>query len=365
LAELLAPLLMIVPWVVAVLTAVVLMVWVERRMSALIQDRRGPNRLGPLGLFQAIADAAKFIFKESLTPAGADRPLYLLAPLLALLPALTTFVVIPFGPAIEVSERTLRMLVVDTDTGVMLFLALASLGVYSLVMAGYSSNNKYSLLGSLRAAAQMISYELALTLSVVAVLLPATSLNLAAVVDYQVSKQWLGFLPGWNVFPQALGFLVFLVASFAETNRLPFDLPEAESELVAGYHTEYSAMRFALFFMGEYMAMTTLSALGVTLYFGGWTLPGVDLAAVAATVAGWCGAPQLFGLPLASWLGPLFGFGVLMAKVALWLLFFVWVRWTFPRFRYDQLMRLGWKVLLPLALVNLVAIAMLTVGGVL
>ena len=364
-AELLAPLLMIALWAAAVLTAVVLMVWVERRMSALMQDRKGPNRLGPLGLFQAIADAAKFIFKESLTPAGVDRPLYLLAPLLALLPALTTFVVIPFGPEIEVAGQTLRMLVIDTDTGVMLFLALASLGVYALVMAGYSSNNKYSLLGSLRASAQMISYELALTLSVVAVLVPASSLNLATVVDYQLGKQWLGFLPGWNVFPQALGFLVFLVAAFAETNRLPFDLPEAESELVAGYHTEYSAMRFALFFMGEYMAMTTLSALGVTLYFGGWTLPGVELPAVAAALAGGVGNPALFGLALSTWLAPLLGFGVLMGKVALFLVFFVWVRWTFPRFRYDQLMRLGWKVLLPLALVNLVVIAVLTVAGVL
>ena len=366
-AELLAPLLMIALWAAAVLTAVVIMVWIERRMSALMQDRRGPNRLGPLGLFQAIADAAKFIFKESLTPSGVDRPLYLLAPLLALLPALTTFVVIPFGPEIEVAGETLRMLVVDTDTGVMLFLALASLGVYALVMAGYSSNNKYSLLGSLRASAQMISYELALTLSVVAVLVPAESLNLVDVINYQVhpENRWLGVLPGWNVFPQALGFLVFLVAAFAETNRLPFDLPEAESELVAGYHTEYSGMRFALFFMGEYMAMTTLSALGVTLYFGGWTLPGVDLVAVAAAVAGWAGDPVLFGLALSSWLAPLLGFGVLIGKVGLFLLFFVWVRWTFPRFRYDQLMRLGWKVLLPLALVNLVAVAALTVGGIL
>lgn len=340
--EFLATLVKIGLWVGALLTAVPIMVWIERRMSALMQDRSGPNRLGPLGLFQAIADAAKFIFKESLTPSGVDRPLYLLAPLLAIVPALTTFVVIPMGPSAEVAGRTIEMVVVGADTGVMLFLALSSLGVYALVMAGYSSNNKYSLLGSIRASAQMVSYELALTMSVVSVLLPAGSLRLADVVQYQVDHRWLGFIPGWNVLPQALGFLVFLIASFAETNRLPFDLPEAESELVAGYHTEYSAMRFALFFMGEYMSMITLSALGVTLYFGGWTLPGLALT----------------GIP-----GALTGFLVLLGKVSLFMLFFVWVRWTYPRFRYDQLMRLGWKVLLPLALINFVMTASLTVAG--
>ncbi len=326
-------------WLVALLSVVPIMVWVERRGSALIQDRRGPNRVGPLGLFQALADAAKFLFKEDIVPAAADRPLYLLAPVLALVPALTTFVVIPFGPDVEVGGRTVRLIVANADTGVLLLLALASLGVYSLVMAGYSSNNKYSLLGSVRASAQMISYELALTLSVVAVLVPVGSLRLDDVVRAQQ-----GGLLDWHVFPQAIGFLVFVVAAFAETNRLPFDLPEAESELVGGYHTEYSSMKFALFFMGEYMSMTTLSALGATLYLGGWHLPGIPF-------------PD-------HWLGAaLTGFGILMAKVAAFMLFFVWVRWSFPRFRFDQLMRLGWKVLLPLALLNLVLVAALTVGG--
>jgi NADH-quinone oxidoreductase subunit H len=319
------------------LNVVPVMVWVERRGSALMQDRPGPNRLGPLGLFQALADALKFMFKEDLTPSAVDRPLYLMAPVLGLLPALTTFVVIPFGPDVVFRGHLYSMVIAPAETGVLLFLALASLGVYSLVMAGYASNNKYSLLGSMRASAQLISYELALTLAVVAVVVPVGSFQLADVVDYQNRHPW-------NVLPQIVGFLVFLVAAFAETNRLPFDLPEAESELVAGFHTEYSAMRFATFFMSEYISMTSLSALGVTLYFGGWTLPGLHLHGFLAAAV---------------------GLAVLFTKVAFCLAFFVWVRWTFPRFRYDQLMRLGWKVLLPLAIVNLLVVAALTLAGVL
>ena len=330
-------------WMVLVLQVTPIMVWVERRGSALIQDRLGPNRVGPLGLFQSLADALKFLLKEDITPLEADKFLHRLAPMLALVPAMTTFLVIPLGPEIEVGGRRISLMVVDADTGVLLLLALASLGVYSLVIAGYSSNNKYSLMGSIRATAQMISYELALTLSVVAVLMPVGSFRLDEVVLYQQGT-WLGFLPRWNVFPQFIGFAVFLIASFAETNRLPFDLPEAESELVGGYHTEYSSMKFALFFMGEYMSMATLSALAATLFLGGWHFPGLDYS-------GW-------------WLWTaLQGIAVLMAKATAFLLFFVWVRWTFPRFRFDQLLRLGWKVLLPLAVVNLVLVAALTVGG--
>ena len=326
-------------WLAVLLSTAPIMLWVERRGSALMQDRRGPNRVGPLGLFQGLADAVKFLFKEDIIPAGADRPLYLLAPILALVPALTTFVVIPFGPVVDVGGKAVNLIVADVDTGVLLLLALASLGVYSLVMAGYSSDNKYSLLGAVRASAQMISYELALTLSVVAVLVPVGSFRL----DDVVAAQQQGL---WNVVPQFLGFLVFLVASFAETNRLPFDLPEAESELVAGYHTEYSSMKFALFFMGEYMSMATLSALAATLYFGGWYFPGIDYTGPWLWVA-------------------IKALTVLVAKIGVFMLFFVWVRWSFPRFRFDQLMRLGWKVLLPLALLNLVVIAALTVAGVL
>jgi NADH-quinone oxidoreductase subunit H len=319
------------------LNVVPVMVWVERRGSALMQDRPGPNRLGPLGLFQALADALKFMFKEDVTPAAVDRPLYLMAPVIGLLPALTTFAVVPFGPDVTLRGHLYTMVIAPAQTGVLLFLAIASLGVYSLVMAGYASNNKYSLLGSIRASSQLISYELALTLSVLTAILPVSSFRLSDVVDYQVRH-------GWNVLPQAIGFLVFLVAAFAETNRLPFDLPEAESELVAGFHTEYSAMRFATFFMAEYISMTSLSALGATLYFGGWTLPWVHFSGVA---------------------GAAVGLAVLFGKVSCFLAFFVWVRWTFPRFRYDQLMRLGWKVLLPLAILNLIVVAALTLGGVL
>ncbi|MBV8202354.1 MAG: NADH-quinone oxidoreductase subunit NuoH [Acidobacteria bacterium] len=319
------------------LNVVPVMVWVERRGSALMQDRPGPNRLGPFGLFQALADALKFMFKEDVTPAAVDRPLYLMAPVIGLLPALTTFAVVPFGPDVTVRGHLYSMVIAPAQTGVLLFLALASLGVYSLVMAGYASNNKYSLLGSIRASSQLISYELALTLAVLTAILPVSSFRLADVVEYQ--RQHV-----WNVLPQIVGFVVFLVAAFAETNRLPFDLPEAESELVAGFHTEYSAMRFATFFMSEYISMTSLSALGATLYFGGWTLPWVDVGGL---------------------LGVAVGLAVLFGKVACFLAFFVWVRWTFPRFRYDQLMRLGWKVLLPLAILNLIVVAALTVGGVL
>jgi len=319
------------------LTTIPVMVWVERRGGAMMQDRPGPNRLGPLGLFQPLADAGKFIFKEDILPSEADRFLYLLAPVLALIPAFSTYVVIPLGPTIEIQGEQVPMMVAPAETGVLLFLALASLGVYSLVVAGWASNNKYSLLGSIRASAQMISYELALTLSVVAVLLPVGSFRLDRVVEYQVDGVW-------NIIPQCIGFLVFLVAAFAETNRLPFDLPEAESELVAGYHTEYSAMRFACFFMGEYAAMTVLSALAATLYLGGWHLPGVDFASMGI-------------------LGVVLGAAVLIAKVACFLFFFVWVRWSFPRFRFDQLMAIGWKGLLPLSIINLIWVAAASLAG--
>jgi NADH-quinone oxidoreductase subunit H len=313
-----------------------IMVWVERRGAGLIQDRPGPNRVGPFGLFQPLADALKFMFKEDVTPAQADKPLYLLAPVLALMPAFTTLVVIPFGPDLTAFGRTIPLVVTNVDTGVLLFLAISSLGVYSLVMAGYASNNKFSLLGSIRASAQLISYELALTISVLAVLIPVNSFRLSDVVAYQQAHHI------WNCIPQILGCIVFLISAFAETNRLPFDLPEAESELVAGFHTEYGAMRFALFFQGEYSNMAALSALGATLFFGGWSLPFIHLS---------------------GWLGAIVGLATLVAKIAIAMAVFVWVRWTFPRFRYDQLMRLGWKVLLPLSIVNLILVAAMTLAG--
>jgi NADH-quinone oxidoreductase subunit H len=319
-----------------------IMVWVERRGAGLIQDRPGPNRVGPWGLFQPLADALKFMFKEDVTPALADKPLYLMAPVLALMPAFTTLVLIPFGPDVTVGGKTIPLVAANVDTGVLLFLAISSLGVYSLVMAGYASNNKFSLLGSIRASAQLISYELALTISVLAVLIPVNSFRLTDVVAYQQAHHI------WNCGPQILGCLVFLIAAFAETNRLPFDLPEAESELVAGFHTEYGAMRFALFFQGEYSNMAALSALGATLFFGGWRLPFVQ---------------DLLLLHLNPWIAAAIGLATLVAKIALAMAVFVWVRWTFPRFRYDQLMRLGWKFLLPLSIVNLILVAAMTLAG--
>jgi NADH-quinone oxidoreductase subunit H len=323
--------------------AVPILVWVERRGSALIQDRLGPNRVGPFGLLQAMADAVKFIMKEDIIPASADKLLYVLAPALTLLPALTTFSVVPFGPPLHFTwqgrEVVIPMQVANVDAGVLVLLALVATGVYGIVIAGWASNNKYSLMGGIRSSAQIISYELAMGLAIVGVILPVGSLRLEKVVLYQQSHIW-------NVVPQILGFIAFFIAAFAETNRLPFDMPEAEAELVAGYHTEYSSMKFALFFMAEYANMVTSSALATTLYFGGWSIPFVDLSA---------------GTPVHV----LLGIGSFVTKVAFFLWFFVWVRWTLPRYRYDQLMRLGWKILLPIALVNLALVAILVTAGVL
>ncbi len=246
-------------WLGLLISVAPVMLWVERRACALIQDRPGPNRLGPFGLFQGIADAVKFMFKETFAPAGADKPLYYLAPILAVVPGLTTYVVIPFGPEITVAGRQVPLVVTGADTGALLLLALASLGVYSLVLAGYSSNNKFSLMGSIRASAQMISYELALTLAVVAVAAAGRLAQTSPTSSMYQQGFWFPGVPRWNILPQCIGCLVFLVAAFAETNRLPFDLPEAESELVAGHLTEYGGMRWAIFFMGEYMAMAALS----------------------------------------------------------------------------------------------------------
>ena len=318
------------------LTTVPIMVWVERRGSALIQDRLGPNRVGPFGLLQPVVDAVKLITKENLVPAGVNRFLYVLAPVIALTVALSTFIAIPFGydDGLELFGHAVNGFIVapDLNIGILYILAIASLGVYSIVLAGWASNNKYSLYGGIRASAQAISYELAMTVSVVGVLMSAGSLHLSDVVAAQ-SGTWLGVLPRWNVFPQIIGAITFMVAAFAETNRLPFDLPEAEAELVAGYHTEYSSMKFAAFFMSEYVHMTTSAALITVLFFGGWELPFI-------------------GVPFSGWAAGLFSVGVFAAKVAFFLWFFVWVRWTLPRFRFDQLMALGWKVMVPLSVLN-------------
>ncbi|MBZ5638899.1 MAG: NADH-quinone oxidoreductase subunit NuoH [Acidobacteriia bacterium] len=320
---------------------VVVMEWVERRLSGLIQFRWGPNRVGPFGLFQPIADGVKFLMKEEVFPAEAYRPAFLLAPAMSLVPALFAFAVIPFGPTVTVFGRRVALAVLDLDGGILYAFAASALGVLGIVTAGWASRNKYALMGGLRSSAQMISYELALSLSVIGVLLVSGTLRPMAIVERQAGWfwNWNAFAGGW----QLLGLLIFLIAGFAETNRLPFDLPEAESELVAGYHTEYSSMKFAMFFMAEYMNMATSSALLVTLFLGGWQL------GFPVSVTGW----PLCALQILTFL----------AKLAFFQFLFVWVRWTLPRFRYDQLMNLGWKGLFPLALANLMLTAVLSAFG--
>jgi len=320
------------------LTVIAYMTWVERRVSAWIQDRRGPNRVGPFGLLQPLADGIKFLFKEAITPPHVYRPVYLLAPVMIFIPALVTFSVVPIGPAVTLFGRRIPLLIADVDNGVLIILAFASMGVYGVALAGWSSNNKYSLMGGLRSSAQMISYELAMGIAIVGVLMATGSLRLTDIVTHQIAN-------GWNALWQLPGFLIFVTAAFAETNRLPFDLPEAETELVAGYHTEYSGMRFSMFYMAEYANMITASALATTLYLGGYHVPGLaalglpETAMVIVQVLAFC------------------------LKVAFFLFVFVWVRWTLPRFRYDQLMNLGWKGLLPIALAHVLWVSFLVLAG--
>jgi NADH-quinone oxidoreductase subunit H len=320
------------------LTAVAYLTWVERRVSAWIQDRRGPNRVGPFGLLQPLADGIKFIFKEAITPPQAHTVLYLLAPVIIFVPAMATFSVIPFGPELQLFGRSIRLQVADVDSGILVILALSALGVYGVALAGWSSNNKYSLLGGLRSSAQLISYELALGFAVVGVLMTTGSLRLTDIVQHQIEH-------GWNILWQLPGFVVFLTAAFAETNRLPFDLPEAESELVAGYHTEYSGMRFSMFYMAEYVNMITASALAVTMFFGGYHIPGLDRLGLSPNVAA---------------IAQVAAFAI---KTAFFLFVYVWVRWTLPRFRFDQLMNLGWKGMLPIAFVNMLWVSFLVLKG--
>jgi NADH-quinone oxidoreductase subunit H len=294
-----------------------------------MQGRLGPNRVGPKGLLQPIADGIKFLMKEDIIPAGVDKPVYLLAPAMLLIPALMTFAVIPFGSSITLFGRNIPLQVADLNVGILYVLALTSIGVYGLVLAGWSSNSKYPLIGGLRSSAQLISYELAMGLAIVSIVLLAGSLRLNDIVANQQ-----GYLFSWNVCKQPLAFLIFLIAVYAETNRLPFDLTECEQELVGGYHTEYSSMKFAMFFMAEYANMITGAALTVTLFFGGWDVPFLDEYSMGI-------------------IGVLLSVLAFIIKTAFFLFLYIWVRWTFPRFRYDQLMYLGWKVLLPLALINI------------
>ncbi len=294
--------------------------FVERRVIARIQVRIGPNRTGPFGLLQPIADAIKAIFKEELLPAGADKFVFVLAPGVAVTVALIAFAVIPFGPPIQLFGRTIPAEMADINIAVLYLLAVGSLSVYGIVLAGWSSNNKYALLGALRSAAQLVSYEISLGLALVGVLMLSGTLSLTQIIQYQAVN-------GWNILYQPLGFVLYFIAAMAEVNRLPFDLPEAETELVAGYYTEYSSIRMAFFFMAEYINIITVSSIATTVFLGGYLGPV---------------APGVWWFAL---------------KVAILVFIFMWVRGTFPRLRYDQLMNLGWKVMFPLALVNILITA--------
>ena len=310
----------------------------ERRISAWIQDRIGPNRVGiPFtriklwGLGQPAADGVKFILKEDFTPGHVRKVYFWLAPAIAMVPALMTLAVIPFGS--NLGDQKYPMVIANLNVGILYTFGIVSLGVYGIVLAGYASNSKYPFLGGIRSSAQMISYEIAMGMSVVPVFMLVGDLNLGKVIDYQASGAWL-------VFKQPVAFVIFLIAAFAETNRLPFDLPESETELVGGYHTEYSSMKFALFFLGEYAAMIAVSAMMVVLFLGGWTLPIAGLNQPAETLA--VGLLQV---------------GIFIGKLLLFMGLFIWVRWMLPRFRYDQLMDIGWKRFVPLALANIVVTA--------
>jgi NADH-quinone oxidoreductase subunit H len=365
------------------LTTLAYLTWFERKVVAHIQSRWGPYFVGPHGLLQPLADGLKFLFKEDLLPPHTDRFIYLLAPFLALSLALTTLALIPFGPAtIHILGHPTGLVVANVDISLLFVFAITSIGVYGVALAGWSSNSKYPLLGGLRSAAQMISYEVSLTLSVVGVLLLANSLSLSEIIQGQ-HGYWHKVIPRWNFIPQIVGLICYLSAAIAETNRAPFDLAEAESELVAGFHTEYSSFKFAMFFMAEYANMVTVSCLATILFFGGWLSPFPDswtwthyfptvvfgvggilllqdgmrhhrgfgrvallvLSVVMILLAMACGQPGLIDIVQ----GPFW----FLLKVFLLLFFYVWVRGTLPRFRYDQLMNFGWKFLLPVSLANL------------
>ena len=382
----------------AVAVAVVVLVMVpgsvtaERRLSAWMQDRMGPNRVGIpftniriFGLGQGLADAMKFLLKEQFVPASVNKLYFNLAPILAMVPALVTVTVIPFSPGFDlrplaswlaasfhwnsatVEAFQISGVVANLDVGLLFVFAVISLSVYGIILAGWASNSKYPFLGGIRSSAQIISYEIAMGASVVPVFLVTQQLNLGKIVDYQVQHGWLAF-PSFadGIIGILLGaclafsFLVFLISAFAETNRLPFDLPEAETELVGGYHTEYSGMRFALFFLGEYAAMISASAIMVTLFLGGWSLPlpWFNGLSMPQTVAGWALPAWLAGQAMPWWFG-FVSISVFLAKILLFIAFFIVIRWTIPRFKYDQLMNLGWKFFIPAAFINIFLVAAL------
>jgi NADH-quinone oxidoreductase subunit H len=301
----------------------------ERKIAAFLQDRIGPDRAGPFGLLQPLADGAKMFTKEEIIPNASDKFLFILAPGLFILTALMTSAVIPWGKSFNFGGHEFSLQVADLNIGLLYIFAVVSIGGYGIMIGGWASNNKFALLGALRASSQMISYELSMGMAIVAILLFSNSLSLREIVDGQAGDGNV-----WNVVRQPLGFLIFLVCSFAECNRAPFDLPESESELIGGYHTEYSSMKLGLFLFAEYINMFISSAIISSLYFGGYHFPGIDSLDLPQNVAA------------------IVSVGVLFAKIFFFIFFFMWVRWTLPRFRYDQLMNLGWKVLIPLSILN-------------
>jgi NADH-quinone oxidoreductase subunit H len=388
-----------------VLTVNAYLTWFERKVVALMQSRVGPHRVGPHGLLQPAADGLKFLFKEDAMPGGVDKFVYLLAPFLALTLSLASLAVIPFGPEplpFKYFGHQIDLWITNPDIGLLVLFSITALGVYGVALAGWASNSKYPLLGGLRSSAQMVSYELAMTMSVVGVLLMANSFSLTQIIEAQGGRTLWGSLPAWNIvsfhggFPQLFGFLCFFIAAIAETNRVPFDLPEAESELVAGFHTEYSSFKFAMFFIAEYTSMITVSSLCAILFFGGWNSPlpstpfwhfthylpslilipfglwvifdgikyetiigKVVLPVIGAAIAG-IGALLLAGI----WIAPLHDVNEyiqgpfwLLSKIFFFLFFYVWARGTLPRFRYDQLMNIGWKLLLPVSIANVIVTA--------
>jgi NADH-quinone oxidoreductase subunit H len=388
-----------------VLTVNAYLTWFERKVVALMQSRVGPHRVGPHGLLQPAADGLKFLFKEDVMPGGVDKFVYLLAPFLALTLALASLAVIPFGPnplPFKFFGHQIDLFITNPDIGLLVLFSITALGVYGVALAGWASNSKYPLLGGLRSSAQMVSYELSMTMSVVGVLLMANSFSLTDIIQKQSGRTIWGILPAWNIFsfhggfPQVVGFLCFFISAIAETNRVPFDLPEAESELVAGFHTEYSSFKFAMFFIAEYTSMITVSSLCAILFFGGWNSPfpstpfwqfthyipslilipfglwvifdGIKyetifgkliLPGLGAAIGG-IGALLLAGI----WIAPLHDVNEyiqgpfwLLSKIFFFLFFYVWTRGTLPRFRYDQLMNIGWKLLLPVSIANVIVTA--------
>ena len=328
-ASLLVPLFLILIILVGVLTTVAYLVLLERKVQAWVQVRLGPMRVGPHGVLQPVADIIKLIIKEDITPVRVDKVVYTLAPIIVMVPALIAFAVIPFGAGTTIFGTPVPLYVADINVGLLYIVSVASIGVYGIILGGWSSNSKYPLLASLRASAQLISYEVAVTMTLVSMIVTAGSLSMVRIVEAQQQMGW------WFLFVQPVAFVIFLIGGLAETNRAPFDLPEAESELVAGFHTEYSGMRFALFFLAEYANMIVVACVATTLFLGGWLrpFPNVEALAFLGWVPGW------------AWF---------LLKAFLFLYLFLWIRATLPRYRYDQLMRVGWKVLIPLAIANLI-----------